>query len=147
MNYYMSKFVDNLKDLMKEAELTHEQLSKQIGCGHGCVSQWLTGSYFPKIQNIIRLTDFFQCSADYLFGRVEFSDYKDLTVVSSFPERYSSLIKEKGKTLYKIAVEMEIKNAYIYRWAKSDNAPNASGLILLADYFNCTIDYLIGRKY
>lgn len=65
----MSKFASRLKELRQNADLSMKQLADHIQTSDASVSNWENGVNEPKAEYIVRLADFFECSADYLLGR------------------------------------------------------------------------------
>lgn len=66
----------------------------------------------------------------------------------TFAERLKELREERGlsqKELEK-ALNNKISDAAISLWELGRRTPNAEALILLADFFSVTIDYLVGRE-
>lgn len=60
-----------IKDLMKNEKLTQMQLARALGVGQSSVSDWINAKSEPSIENLWKLADFFDVSADYLIGRKE----------------------------------------------------------------------------
>lgn len=58
-------------------------------------------------------------------------------------ERIKKLAQKRGLSLQRVAEDNNFSQNLIYRWKKSD--PKASDLAKIADYFNVSVDYLIGR--
>ncbi|BDQ47508.1 helix-turn-helix domain-containing protein [Enterococcus faecalis] len=58
-------------------------------------------------------------------------------------ERLKELSKKRGKNLKQVALELGYGENLFYTWKKS--APNSDKLQEVADYFNVTTDYLLGR--
>ena len=54
--------------------------------------------------------------------------------------------EERHLTQNDIAKEIKTSQTNIGRWEKELNEPAASFLIRLADFFQCSIDYLLGRE-
>ena len=54
-------------------------------------------------------------------------------------------MKEKGVTRYRLVKDLPIYDGYFTNWKKG-KSPNILTLILLADYLDVTIDYLVGRE-
>ncbi len=61
-------------------------------------------------------------------------------------ERLKELRLEKGLSQQQLARQIETTQSNIGRWENGINEPSASQLIKLADYFGCTIDFLVGRE-
>ncbi|MDE7082485.1 MAG: helix-turn-helix domain-containing protein [Clostridia bacterium] len=49
-------------------------------------------------------------------------------------------------TVTKLAQEVGIEKAYLSRYLHAVMTPSVANLVKLADYFNCTTDYLLGRE-
>jgi len=60
-----------------------------------------------------------------------------------FQERFVELLQ--NKTAYQIAKETGITNSRLSRWRNFGELPSAENLIKLADYFDVSVDYLLGR--
>lgn len=65
--------------------------------------------------------------------------------MSKFPNRLKELREKRellGKDLAKI---MSVEPATITNWEKGNRFPKDDVLIKIADYFDCSLDYLLGR--
>lgn len=63
-----------------------------------------------------------------------------------FFTRFTELAREKGKSTTAVAVELNIPKSTVVYWRHNENAvPKAAVLQKIADYFNVTTDYLIGK--
>lgn len=65
-------------------------------------------------------------------------------------KNYGQILKDcrilKGKTLTEIEKETGINNSNLSRWECGKVTPSIMFYEILADYFGCTIDYLVGRE-
>lgn len=59
-------------------------------------------------------------------------------------ERIQELAKKKDKNLKEISLELGYSKNYLYTLKTKE--PAADKLRVLADYFNVTVDYLLGRE-
>ena len=62
-----------------------------------------------------------------------------------FFERLNELIKQKGVTRTTLTKELHIGANQIKYWENNGNVPDGLTLIKLADYFNVSVDYLLGK--
>ena len=53
---------------------------------------------------------------------------------------------EKGVSQDEVADALKVKNYTIGNWERNRAEPNISALVELADYFGCSLDYLLGRE-
>lgn len=61
-----------------------------------------------------------------------------------FWERFHSLCKSHNATPYAVCTLLGFSNATAAHWKKG-SIPNGDALCNVADYFNCSVDYLLGR--
>ena len=54
-------------------------------------------------------------------------------------------MQERGVKASDVARQTGIKRAAISKWKTGRTSPGVNALILLADYFGVTVDYLVGR--
>jgi len=62
-----------------------------------------------------------------------------------FSQRLSILIEEKGITAYRLRKDLKLSNSIVTYWMDGTRLPNGESLIKLANYFDVSIDYLVGR--
>lgn len=60
-------------------------------------------------------------------------------------DRIKLLADNQGKSLNKIEEDLGLSKNVLYRMKNSDN-PTKDRLEILADYFNVSVDYLLGRE-
>ena len=63
-----------------------------------------------------------------------------------FSERLKQLKEEKGVTYPALAEYLNRKTRIVQRYAAGTSKPDYYGLIALADFFDVSIDYLVGRS-
>lgn len=66
--------------------------------------------------------------------------------MNGFPERLKQLRLENNLTQEKLGDLLGVKKYSIYTYEKNRSEPDIDGLIILADYFGVSIDYLVGRS-
>ena len=59
-------------------------------------------------------------------------------------DRIKNLADSRGKSIVDVEADLGLSKNYLYKWKKS--TPNSTKLIEVADYFNVSTDYLLGRK-
>ncbi len=64
--------------------------------------------------------------------------------LSNFPERLSELIFYTGKSATNLSVELGYGNATLNHYLNERYLPTVEIAVRLADYFNCSVDYLLG---
>lgn len=143
----LSNFVESLSELIMQANLTPTEFAKQIGCGKGTISRYLHEQKMPDVDLLIRMADFFNCSTDYLLGR-ETEKYARIFVkpCPTFQERLPKLCKELKITKYQLQKQTGIAESAIYSWQSGTNKPRLDNLIKIAEAFDCSLDFILGRS-
>lgn len=63
-------FGEKLQNLRKENGFSQEQLAEKLNVSRQAVSKWESGA-LPDVDNIVKISSFFDCSLDYLLGNGE----------------------------------------------------------------------------
>lgn len=85
-----------IKEARTSSELTQEQVAEALGVSRQTVSNWETGKSYPDIISVIKMSDLYSVSLDYLMkGEDSMSDYMD------YLEESTNVVKSK-KRLSKI---------------------------------------------
>lgn len=58
-------------------------------------------------------------------------------------QKIRSLASEQGLSIAQLERELNLSNGSISRWKNA--APSSKGLVAVADYFDVSVDYLLGR--
>ena len=66
--------------------------------------------------------------------------------MNSFSRIITLLRKEKGITQLKLAMDLGMNQNSISRYETEEHEADYKTLIAFADYFNVTLDYLLGRS-
>jgi len=144
----MSNFKERLENLVKESGLSLLALEKKIGISNAQLGKYIAGYYEPSLKNAIIIADGFSCSLDYLFC-LDSMRNRFLIKRPCNPELFAqrfSLLKEKfGTNDNRISKELNITRHCLRRWGKNSTFPNMSVLVKLAEYFNVSLEYLVGR--
>ena len=60
-------------------------------------------------------------------------------------ERIWLLIEQRGITAYRLAKDIGLPTSQFSHWKNGKAKPSLDAVILIADYFNVSVDYLSGR--
>lgn len=142
----MSNFVERLNELMTDEGLKQFDLSRKTGIKHSTLSGLVSGKHTPNYKSLIKIMTFFDCSADYLLGLDEIHTEEKLFVPQEFSTRLRAVLKEKGVSGEKLKRDLSLSGSVLFKWLSGKAQPSAHSLTALAKYFDCSIDYLIGRR-
>lgn len=142
---FLSIFAERLLDLILENGLTNKLLAENIDVDEYSVDRYLSGEYSPSLENLIKLANCFNITCDYLLGLENESSSKIFKACPPFKERLAFIIEKKGITKAELQRKTEIAESLIYYWLNGKYTPTVDSIIKLARYFDCSVDYLIGR--
>ena len=66
--------------------------------------------------------------------------------MTEFGKRLKELRREKGISQQKLALEIVYSQSVVCDWENNRSEPTASAIVKVADYFEVSADYLLGRK-
>jgi transcriptional regulator with XRE-family HTH domain len=141
----LSEFSERLSELMIIRNIKSEQLGKEIKASGSIVRCWLRGEKQISLPNLFRLADYFGCTIDFLAGRSDTELAFAVQTPPPFPEALRKVMAERGYTRYSLHKNTKFKDAYMYKWDHGSQ-PDLFTLVELADLFDVTIDYLVGRE-
>lgn len=122
------KFEEKLTVLRKKNGLSQEDLADQLGVSRQAISRWELGSTMPDAPNLLKLSDLFGVSIDYLLHD-EYQSEKDVPIVREVQQTMEA--KEKGnRKFYLIGCIMWLIAAFSFLMASIDRL-NALLLIVV----------------
>ena len=66
--------------------------------------------------------------------------------MKNFPEVLQDLLQENRISMYKLAKDIHVSQQAVSNWCTGASEPKMSHLLKLADYFEVSLDCLVGRK-
>ena len=66
--------------------------------------------------------------------------------MSKLSETLSELISDGGLSLKETAAKIGISASCLTYYSKEEREPTVETIVKIADYFNCSIDFLLGRE-
>lgn len=126
----MKEFSENLKNLLKNNNVSQYELSKILHNSQQSISRYVNGVTEPDIYNLIQIANYFNVSTDYLLGLS--NDYNVINNNLSETENYlighlRQLNSEKKQELINYA------NYLVNKDSKQNNSKNIVDLSELSD--------------
>lgn len=143
----MSKFHERLAGLIIESETSVQELSEKYGFSLSALYKWLRGVCYPSFDNLVLLADNFGCSADYLLGlKDDEVEYTANEQRQPFDVLFSDLLKEKNVSEYRLVKQTGLARSKVDEWRKAASLPSVESLVIVAKFFDVTVDRLVGRE-
>lgn len=129
-----------LRAIRKLRGFNQRQLAEELGVTQATLSGWETGKYEPDITSLKKISVILSVSLDSLIldENIDSKIYPALTNLKAIRE-------SKGLTQKEVADDLEIGTSTLSQYETGKREPDNSTLVKIADYFNCSVDYLLGR--
>ncbi len=140
----MSKFVNSIKELIIVNNLTPAILARESTCPETTISDWLGKSALPKLQNLIKLSSYFNCSIDYILGLSDDKTINRSDTPTTIAIRLQELLIEKDISKYAVGKACGFHSSRFKNWLTSGNIPQTEIVITMSILFECSVEYLFG---
>ena len=138
-------FQKRFNSILEESDYSRSEIAKLIPLSQSTLSNALTYGIIPSTKTLVKIADFFDISISFLLGKTDTEDFYKSSSPASFLSRFENLCSEKEVTHYKVAADCLFDKSNVSRWISKGFLPELEILELLCDYFNVSIDYLLGR--
>lgn len=140
---FQERFIDLANDIDFKSK---EKKAEIIGINHTTFSRAYNYGIVPKTPSLICIADYFKISVDYLIAITDDEYFEKSKQPKTFLERLEELrIENDIKTRYELAQEILIHRNNIAQWYKLNCLPLIDDLVIIAKYFDVSVDYLLGR--
>ena len=142
----LSKFAERLNELLNEAEINAAKLAKDINIEQSAISKFSRAQRLPSTETLVSLANYFNCTTDYILGLSDVLDDRKFKCRPPFSDQFNFLLKKSGITKYRFEKETNFSEITVNRWQRGTYEPSVENLVKIAEYFNCSVDYLLGRE-
>lgn len=133
----------NIKLLRESELLTQKEVAELLGCSQRCYGYYDAEKHDIPTQTLIKLADIYNVSADYVLNRT--ANGKTDCINKEITLQFKSVRKAHGYTQSDIAKAIFVtQRTYSYYETGERDIPTQT-LIRLADFYNVSVDYLLGR--
>lgn len=141
--------MNNLKQLRTIKKVNQEEVSAAIGVTRQAYSHYERGEREPDHEMLIKLAKYFDTSIDYILGNGDYLPKKTILKEQgqslSLNQKLKNLRHDAGKLQKEVAKDIKISVQVYCNYENGQRSPSPEMLSKLADYFNVSVDYLLGR--
>ena len=69
--HYSQEVAITIKALAKQNKITIKELLSECNLSINTLSSMQSGGFYPRIEAIVKIADYLDCSVDYLLGRTD----------------------------------------------------------------------------
>ena len=139
------EFQKRLLELLDDKECTKNEFANAAGISKEVVARITIYGIIPTVRTLIKLADYFDVSLLYLLAESDDTYFYKSENPKTFQERLQELIAENHTKYSQIAHKMPFSKNFFYEWERVGTIPSLEYLQALAEYFNVSPDYLLGR--
>lgn len=147
--------MNRLKDMREDRDLTQTDIAKVLKTTYQQVYKWENGVQQMGIDKYITLAKYYNVSIDYLAGIIpqtrtlDGSPYFDieknkLNNEMNYYQRLKDIKDDKNLEQADIAKVLKTTQQQISRYEKGKQMMGVDKYITLAEYYNVSLDYLLG---
>ena len=144
----LSNFAENLKELMLEHNLNAPALAKKLNIHRTNVTRYMRGERLPTFPVLVGILLLFNCSADILLGLTDYPvNAEFVPMPDNFGQHLYKVMEEHSVTQYSLTKGEKriVSGDLMYKWLHNKTYPSVENLVKLADFMDCSVDYLLGR--
>lgn len=139
--------MNRIKQLRKENNLTQMELAKRLNMSDAIITMYENGKRTPSIEALVKLSQIFNCSVDYLLGIDD--EEKDMPRKTEFKKslgrRLRNLREQNDMTQDELGEKLNLSSKTISSFETGYNEPDGETLVMLANMYNVSTDYLLGN--
>lgn len=143
----LSKMSERVKECMFYRGVNGAELAEKTNMARSTICEIARGSFPPATKTLIKLCEFFECSADYLLGiDDEIRTEESLTPTQSTGDRLREIMKLKKVTQYSLINDHGFSSSQLHAWLNSERLPSVVNLEKLSECLDVSIDCLLCRN-
>ena len=123
----------------------NEEFAKRVGVSKEVISKIVNYGIIPSVKSLIKIADYLNSSMEFLLGKTTDEKFEKSDTPSTFHKRLIQLKEERKLKFADIAKKCTFSRNSLQLWLKRENLPSLDYLIELANVFEVSIDYLLGR--
>ena len=136
---------NRLKEIMIETNTSAQNIATYLGLNQDAnVYQWLEGNHTPKMNNLIKLANFYEYSIDYVLGLTDNDEKIFNDNIPDFKNQFIKVLKILN-VKQKNILEDRILSCGHLSTIRQNKYLLTENMIKLAEYLGISIDFLIGR--
>jgi len=142
----IEKFSERLEDLIRDKGMDNKTFAREVGVPESCISYFINSLRMPTITTLVKISDYFNCSADYVLGITENTN-SSFKVCPPFSERLQYLIEfYKYPSPKSFRKDLNLSKSRFNEWLKGTRVPSLDNIIKISEGLECSVDFVLGRE-
>ena len=142
----IEKFSERLEDFIRDKGMDNKTFAREVGVPESCISYFINSLRMPTITTLVKIADYFNCSADYVLGITENTN-SSFKVCPPFSERLQYLIEfYKYPSPKAFRKDLNLAKSRFNEWLKGARVPSLDNIIKISEGLECSVDFVLGRE-
>jgi len=142
-----NNFSKRIKRLIEENDCANgKQFAELIGVSEPVISKAVNYGIIPSLRTLIKFANTLELSLNYVLGLTEKNDFVPSANPSTFYMRLEELCTQSRLNYGQLAAKMTFPRTYVYEWISEKTLPSLDYVFEMANFFNVSPDYLLGRS-
>lgn len=149
----MATFAERLRQLRAERGISTPKLAEELGIAKSTISQYENNKRSPDGYILAKLAEYFNVSVEYLLGKTDIpdriteanTDSAHSKELEKFKTRIKELRQKNNLTQKELGEKLGLTESTVSLYEAGKRKPDPSTLVKLANIFDVSIDYLLGR--
>jgi len=145
--------VDRIKEVRELRGISLAELNEYCGLNRNTIAVSANSKTGLSAKILSNVSEILGCSADYLLGKTDNfnvlssnSNGSDNTEKNSFGSRLKELRLRKQITQEQLATYLGVSKSAVGMWEGEKREPDLETVLKVADYFEVSVEYLLGRE-
>lgn len=138
-------FKKRVIQLIYKQGCSKKEFALRVGVSEPVITRATLDGIIPTVPILVKIADSLKVSLEYLICRTENEKINLSKFPTTFHIRLERLTNKAHVNYGQIAQKMRFPRTYFYEWQKKKTFPCVDYLVDIADYFEVSIDYLMGR--
>ena len=141
----------NIVILLEQRNISANKLAIECELSNSAITEWKKGKSNPSTKALEKIAAFFNLPLSYFYSEHTnaeipiLPDAMDNGEIMTTVEKIQKLLDERKISAYKLSLEIGLNKTFLTDWKSGKAKPSADALTKIADYFNVSVDYLLGR--
>lgn len=141
-----AKFTKRIKQLIFDNDCaSNKEFADLVGVSFPVISKAVNFGIIPSMRILVKIADKLEMSVTYVVGMTDKNEFIPSNTPSTFYARLEELTKSNNLNYGKLTSHLSFPRTYIYEWMKKETLPSIEYLIEIANFFDVSPDYLLGR--
>ena len=138
-------FKKRLNEIIADSDCSIYEFAKNAEVSKGVITRAAIYGIIPSVRPFIKIADAAAVSLEFLLGISDERNFTFSLQKATFHTRLKDLCLEKQVKFSKIGKHMPFSTNLFYDWQREKTLPSLEYLIAIANYFEVSVDYLLGR--